>query len=266
MSSSGDRQKKLLKCHVYILNSCLWWSCLWFSRHVLFDYFSSMKADFFFPIWYLKCHEVKPLGVLLKLCVHRDCLPQSIQHWPLSSCCSSSLKGLWNFVCLCVLYRTLFCMELYFTYFLFFLFCCVCVSFKCQDKKCPREHASQLNKQNKISLKIVLIIFLAWISVEGATSLRLLTRKKSLKQKGVIFIFFSCFFTCNLIQQFHKFSPICMIWSSVAPIGAFGLILQHSLFSALKALVRGPAWSSLQNVNEMEKFGFKKKNQEQWLA
>lgn len=170
------------------------------------------------------------------------------------------------------LYVYVFYIELYSVWssilhtFYFFLFCCVCVSFKCQDKKCPREHASQLNKQNKISLKIVLIIFLAWISVEGATSLRLLTRKKSLKQKGVIFIFFSCFFTCNLIQQFHKFSPICMIWSSVAPIGAFGLILQHSLFSALKALVRGPAWSSLQNVNEMEKFGFKKKNQEQWLA
>lgn len=156
----------------------------------LFDYFSSMKADFFL-MRHLKCHEMKPLWVLLKLCVHRDCLPQIIQHWPLSSCCSSSLKGLWNFVYLCVLYKTLFYVELYFTYVLILLHCCVCVSFKCQEKKCPTEHASQLNKQNKISLKIMLIIFLTWISVEGAASLTLLTKKKSLKQK----VFFSNFFS-----------------------------------------------------------------------
>lgn len=75
-------------------------------------------------------------------------------------------------------------------------------------------------------------------------------------------VFFSLFFIYDLIQQFHKFSPMCMIWSSVAPIGAFGLILQHSRFSAVKAVVQGQAWSSLQNVNELEKFGSKEKNWE----
>lgn len=54
-------------------------------------------------------------------------------------------------------------------------------SFKGQEKKCPaeREEDSQLNKQNKIALKIVLIL-LAWIRIGRAASLTLLTRKKSL--------------------------------------------------------------------------------------
>lgn len=102
---------------------------------VLFAYFSSMKSHSK-KISHLKCHETKPLGVPLKLRVHRDCLPQSIQHWPISSFCSSSLEGLRNSVCVCVLYRTLFYIELYFTYIFIFLYCCMCV-FQVSGKEMP---------------------------------------------------------------------------------------------------------------------------------
>lgn len=53
------------------------------------------------------------------------------------------------------------------------------VSFKCQEKKCPAEDEedSKLNKQSKITLKIVSVVVLAWISVGRAASLTMLTRK-----------------------------------------------------------------------------------------
>lgn len=69
----------------------------------------------------------------------------------------------------CILYRTLFYVDLYFTYiFILDTFVCVSfvkanVSFKCQEKKCPAEHEedSKLNKRSKIALRIVSVVVLA---------------------------------------------------------------------------------------------------------
>lgn len=77
------------------------------------------------------------------------------------------------------------------------------MSFKCQEKKCPAEHEkdSRFNKQNKIALKIVLIILLAWIRVGGAASLTL-PGKKALNRRWslqtVFFLFLHLWFNTKI--------------------------------------------------------------------